>query len=103
MAETKHVEGKLSVGGIGYSLGQPRMNLWSETLKGNQSGGMIACDATPANAAELVHRWNCYPELLEACKAVAGLPDKDGWVNCRANSDQFRLLFTAIEKAERRQ
>lgn len=40
------------------------------------------------------------PDLLAACEAVVDLCDKNGWIECRGNSDQIRIMFAAIEKAK---
>ncbi len=65
MSNTQHTPGPWRTGGTSFpGTDQARMNVWSPTPKGMQSGDIIAANCKPADA----HLIAAAPELLAALK-----------------------------------
>ncbi len=95
MNETKHTPGPWHTGGTSFpGTDRARMNVWSPTPKGMQSGDIIAANCKPADARLIA----AAPELLDALRVVAS----DGWVDLPiSEQDRWLKLSTkAIAKAE---
>lgn len=71
MNEVKHTPGPWHTGGTAFLREGPRMNVWSRTAKGDQSGEILAKDVKPANARLMA----AAPELIavtrEMCRIIA--------------------------------
>ncbi len=80
MSNQKHTFGNLKVSSLIPG------DEYSTVILGGQHNGVIAkteaniyndydFEVAEANAQEIVKRWNCHNELLEACKNMAGAID----------------------------
>lgn len=67
MSEAKHTPGPWHTGGTSYlRRDDPRMNVWSRTKAGKQSGEILASEVKPANARLMAAAPDLYAALKEA-------------------------------------
>ena len=83
------------LGGFTKSSGGTRMSIWSKPARGMASGGWVAMDIAPSNAAFIVRAVNSHQALVEALRAIERLRLATDEGTLRVRADRMWEIATA--------